>query len=567
MIQLRPFQSRLAQGIQDAWANGARVVYCVLPTGGGKTVIFSKFIREHRGASCIIVHRAELVAQASVTLARNGVWHRIIGPRELQRVCAALHMREVGKLFHDPRAQAAVAGVDTLIRRGEHLAKWLPTVTLVVQDEGHHVLRDNKWGKAFEMFPNARGLFVTATPLRADGNGLGRHAHGYGDVMVVGPTGRELIDEGFLTDYRIIAPPTDIDYSHVPISASGEFSMPALRSVVHESNTIVGDVVRHYKKFAEGELGITFAVDVQSASELAAAYRDAGVPAECVSADTPDEIRFAVLRKFRNRQLLQLVNVDLFGEGFDLPAVTCVSMVRRTESYGLYCQQFGRALRVMVDDDQWGQRTAAERRAAIAASGKPKAIIIDHVGNVARHGLPDVGRAWTLDAREKRSRTVDPDVIALRTCTNPECLAVFERFRTTCPYCGQTPTVGSRSSPDQVEGDLTELDPTALRALRGEIDRVVAPVVIPWGMPAAAAGGLRKAHAARADAQRALREAIALWAGWQRHMGYTDAEGYRRFWLTYGTDVGTAQTLGAREADELRERIERELNLKHVRAA
>lgn len=567
MVQLRPFQSELEQRIYAAWAAGARVVLAVLPTGGGKTVLFSKVLLDHRGASCVIVHRAELVAQASVTLARNGVVHRIIGPRGLQRACAALHMAEVGRLFYDPRAQAAVAGVDTLVKRGRELADWLPRVTLVIQDEGHHVLRSNKWGEAWGMFPNARGLNVTATPTRADGNGLGAAADGVADALVVGPTGRELINMGFLTDYRPIAPPSDIDYSRVAVGASGELSMPQLRSVVHESKTIVGDVVKHYLKFAAGERGITFTVDVESAVEQATAYRQAGVPAEAISANTKPEVRAGVLRRLRRGELLQVTNCDLLGEGFDAPAVTCVSMVRRTESFGLYSQQFGRALRVIVEDPHWGSYSNEQRLQGIARSGKPRAIIFDHVGNVARHGLPDVGRPWTLARREKRSRgPADPDVIALRTCLNPECLTVFERWRKACPLCGHIPEPAGRATPAQVDGDLTELDPETLRVMRGEIDRLVAPVVVPYGMPFVAGLGLQARHRDRAEAQIALRASIALWAGWQRQQGYSDAEGYRRFFLTYGTDVGTAQTLGAREANELRERIETELNLKGVYA-
>lgn len=555
-MELRPFQQSVHDQCIAAWKGGARTVLAVLPTGGGKTVLFSHIIRSTHAPVCAIAHRSELVSQMSLTLARYGVRHRVIGPRNLQKACSALHMRELDRAYYDPRSPVAVAGVDTLINRGDELRDWLPAVRLVVMDEAHHVLRENKWGKAFAMFPNARGLGVTATPLRADGMGLGVHADGVADAMIVGPTGRELIDMGYLTDYRVVAPPSDIDYSHVPVGASGDYSLPKLREVVHASNTIVGDVVRHYKKFADGQLGVTFNVDVEAAIEQAEAYRKAGVPAEVVHAKTPDDLRFNILRRFRQGEILQLCNVDLFGEGFDLSAVFSVSFVRKTESYGLYCQQFGRALRTMVDyGGDWGALTDEERLSQIAASKKPHAIILDHVGNVARHGLPDVARQWTLDRRERKSRSAGTDVIPLRTCENPECFAVFERFYKSCPYCGHTPIPARRSTPDEVEGDLVELDPAALRAIRGEIERVVAPVVRPFGMPYVVYKGLAKSHAARAAAQESLRETIALWAGFQRYLGRSDSEAYRRFFYTFGTDVNTAQTLGAREAGLLNERI------------
>ena len=166
-------------------------------------------------------------------------------------------------------------------------------------------------------------------------------------------------------------------------------------------------------------LGVTFATDVKTATELAEEFKAAGVPAEVVHAETKHRDR--ILEKFARREILQLVNVDVFGEGFDLPAMEVVSFARRTESYGLYVQQFGRPLRPDYAEG-FDLTTREGRLAAIAASHKPRALIIDHVGNVfPRHGLPDVRRTWSLDRREKRSRGVsDPDIIPITTCLNPE---------------------------------------------------------------------------------------------------------------------------------------------------
>ena len=553
-MQLRPYQAKAEADVFAAWGNGARYALLTMPTGAGKTAVFSSVISKSQMPACAIAHRSELVSQMSLTLARYGIYHRVIGPRNVQKMCAALHMRELDRQYYDPRARVAVAGVDTLVNRGDELRDWLPTVGLTVMDEAHHVLRENKWGRAYQMFPNARGLGVTATPLRADGRGLGRHADGVADALIVGPCGRELIDQGYLTDYRIIAPPSDVDYSHVPIGASGDYSLVKLRDAVHASNTIVGDVVKHYKKFANGQLGVTFNVDVQAAAEQAEAFRKAGIPAEVVHAKTPDDLRFNILRRFRNGEIMQLCNVDLFGEGFDLPAVTCVSMVRKTESYGLYCQQFGRALRATADID--GVHTDDERKQLIAGSSKPKAIIIDHVGNVARHGLPDVARVWSLDRRERRTRSTDTSVVPLRTCENPECFAVFERFYKTCPFCGHAPVISKRSTPEEVDGDLVELDPAALRALRGEIERIASPLVyFPAGLSYPARAAMAKRHEERREAQESLRKTIALWAGLQRHLGRSDSEAYGRFLYGFGVDVATAQTLNAKEAGDLEKRI------------
>lgn len=527
MTHLRPYQAELKGGVYRAWAGGARNVMAVLPTGGGKTVLFAAILGEHQGAAVAIAHRQELVGQMALALAREGIRHRVIAPDAVIRQIVAVQMIELGRNLYDPRAAVAVAGVDTLVMREPDA--WARSVGLWVVDEGHHLLRGNKWGAATELFPAARGLAVTATPTRADGRGLGRHADGVIDEMVSGPGMRWLIDRGYLTDYRIFAPPSDVDLREVAISAAtGDYSAPQLRAAVHKSH-ITGDVVGHYLKLAAGKLGVTFAVDVEAAVEQQQAYVAAGIPAEVVTAKTPDAVRAGVLRRFRNRELLQLVNVDLFGEGFDLPAIEVVSLARPTASYGLFAQQFGRALRPL--------------------EGKDRAIIIDHVGNVLRHGLPDAPRVWTLDAKERRSKSTVPAVIPVRAC--PECTGVYERVMLACPYCGHVPVPAERSGPEHVDGDLHEFGPELLAALRGEVERIDGAARIPQHLDGPAARAVHNRHLERQQAQGRLREAIALWGGWRTAEGDDLRVAQRRFFHTFGVDVLTAQTLGAREADTL----------------
>lgn len=530
MPQLRSFQQDAKTGIYSAWASGKQNVLLVIPTGGGKTVTFSNIIAEEQNASVAIAHRQELVTQISVALARYGVRHRIIGPKSVARTCTQLHLAELNRNFVDPLNRCAVAGVDTLIRMDPN-DPWFRQVALTVTDEGHHVLKNNKWGTAMTMFPNARGLGVTATPCRADGYGLGRHADGLFDQMVEGPSMRSLINEGWLTEYRIFAPPSDIDLSSVPLSASGDFSPPKLSAAVHKSH-IVGDVVQHYIKIAGGKLGVTFAVDVESADEIASAYRANGVNAQVVSAKTPDTLRASILRRFASGEIKQLVNVDLFGEGFDLPALEVVSFARPTQSFSLYCQQFGRSLRLK--------------------EGKDRAVIIDHVGNVHRHGLPDAPRIWTLDRRERRSRGVVDGIIPVKTC--PACVSAFERIYKACPYCGFEPEPTGRSTPDEVDGDLMELSPEALARIRGEID---AQPTFPYGAGPEVIGAIKKRHREKQEAQALLREAMAIWGGQRTAAGDDIPIAQRRFYHTFGIDVATAQTLNRKDAEELLERIKK----------
>jgi superfamily II DNA or RNA helicase len=549
--------------VYEAWHAGALNVMPVAATGSGKTVLLSKILYDEPGASIAIAHRQELVSQISIALARNGVRHRIAGAKKgsnLIRVISALQVAELGYSFFDPNAKTGVGGVDTVIRMDAADA-WFKQVRLVVQDEAHHVLKGNKWGAAAALFPNARGMYPTATPLRADGKGLGRHADGLVDAMVLAPSMRDIINMGYLTDYRIFSPPSDLDLSQVATSqATGDFNADQLRKAVHKSH-ITGDVVAHYLKLAPGKLGVTFAVDVEAATEIATAFRTAGVPAEVVSAKTPDALRAAILRRFKAREILQLVNVDLFGEGFDLPAIEVVSFARPTESFALYSQQFGRALRLMLSKEAGAVHaglTDEQRRAAIAASEKPVAFIIDHVNNVLRHGLPDARREWSLDRRERRS-SKKSDAIPLRVCVNDLCLQPYERVYKCCPYCGHYPPPPSRSSPEFVDGDLLELDAETLAALRGTIAKVDGDAVIPYGAAPEVVGAVRRRHWERREAQQALRNSIAWWAGLESAQGRGESESYRRFYHRFGLDVANAQTLGAREAAELMERVNVEL--------
>jgi len=249
-----------------------------------------------------------------------------------------------------------------------------------------------------------------------------------------------------------------------------------------------------------------------------------------VSANTPPALRAAILARFARGDLKQLVNVDLFGEGFDLPAIEVVSMARPTQSFALFSQQFGRSLRPLP--------------------GKSHAIIIDHVSNVMRHGLPDAPRVWTLDRRERRSRGKPDDVIPVRTC--PSCLSVYERIYRECPFCGHYPEPAGRSGPEMVDGDLAELSPEALARLRGEIDK---PLVLPFGAAPEVVGAVKKRYHERQQAQAALREAMAAWGGARVAEGMTLSQAQRRFYLDFGIDVASAQTLGRADADTLRGKL------------
>lgn len=559
--KLRQYQQELVDQTFVEWGNGHKNVLVVLPTGGGKTVVLSSIVHRQNAPSCVIAHRQELVSQISLALARNGIYHRVVAPTKVIRMIVSIHMVELGRSFYDPQGKCAVAGVDTLIRRGDQLRSWLPTVSLWVQDEAHHVLKENKWGKAASMFPNAKGLGVTATPCRTDGAGLGRHHDGLMDKMIVGPTMRDLINMGYLTDYKIYAPLNNIDRSQIRVSkATGDYNNNDVVKAVEESTLVtgktrvVGDVVQFYLDRLMGKLDVVFIPSIKQAEELERQFIAAGIPAKSLNGSTPDDERAAAIRKFANREYMVLINVALFDEGFDCPSIEVVQDAYPTTSYGRFAQRFGRMLRIK--------------------DGKEFGIYVDHACNImadvttVNHGLPDAPREWSLDRRVKRNSGVN-DGEPLRVCTNVTCLQPFPRVRKDCPYCGEpVPPPKDRSGPESVDGDLFELDPSVLAQLRGEVielDKFDEHVT-------AYRAQLQAKHTPKIyelshvkrfaqkletniESQRGLRDMMAWWAGHWRSAGATDDEIYRRFYLKFGCDWLSAMAMQSVEANTLAERV------------
>jgi len=564
---LYDFQQDVQNTAFGAYHEGAIVVMPVMPTGGGKTVLFCDTITKFDCPSVVIAHRQELVGQAALALNRERVPHSIIAPKKVIQQIIGLEHDLQGYSTYNSRAPARVAGVDTL-RNHDINDKWFSQVGFGVVDEGHHVLRENKWGREVLKFPNARWMFPTAHALRADNKGLGRDGgDGFVDRLILGPYGRQVINRGFLTDYRLVCVGSDVALADVPVGPSGEYNMPKLRAATHADNQIVGDVVKTYLKYAAGKLGVTFAVDKEEAIKLRNAYVAAGVPAEVITDETPITVRGQLMRKFKARQILQLVSVDCLGEGVDVPAIEVVSLVRRTASWQLLCQQVGRALRVMVDDQYaryWPQYSDVERLALIANSNKPKAIIIDHVGNIVWHakfrGLFDSRQEYSLLSGERNARK--SDAIPLRTCL--ECKQPYEQYLIRCKYCGNEPLPAGRSTPELVQGDLVELDALVLKAMRGESEKIMQPYVAPHGMPAYIVKAQMRHHHDRFRGQTSLRHAMMLWGGWQKHLGLQEREAQKLFYIRFGIDVLSAQALALTDATALEARIVAELERANI---
>lgn len=555
--KLRWYQQELKQAANDAWgALGPKSnVLAVLPCGGGKTVLFGSIVAEHTGSACLIAHRAELVQQISLTLARFGIRHRLLAPDETVRYICKLHLEKLGMCFYDPTARVGVASVQSLTpSRVARESKFINQCSLWVTDEAHHCQKDNTWGKAALLFTNAKGLGVTATPIRADGGGLGRHASGIFDKMVVGPTMRELIDWGYLVDYRVIVAETHIDLAGVSVGKEGDYVLDRGKGkAAVRKSSLVGDVVNTYQKHANGKQFICFTSDLETAEDIAEKFRAAGIPAKAVDGNTPATERDQAMREFESRQIRGLVNMGLFGEGVDVAGCELVIGARKTMSFNVHAQQFSRMGRLDILNElmaEWDSFSVYERLQHIAVSRKPIGMFIDHVGNCLdpRLGLPDAKSDWTLDDQERKSSSGPIDVIPNRACLNPVCLSPYSRALPACPYCGTKPVpTPGRSGPDAVDGDMTELEPALLAAMRNAVAAVAMPNDVYReqqhirSLPAAWAGSNVKKHDAHRTAQVELQSAMAWWAGEHRALGRSDSEIFRRFYLTFGVDWLTCQ--------------------------
>lgn len=396
MLSLRPYQSDAVEGVRNYYLQGFRAPLVVLPTGGGKTVIFSHIahLTVSRGKRVLIlVHRIELLRQTKKALEKSGVHAGIIN----------------ANYTPDPFAKVQIASVQTLVKRLHRLRQ---EYDLIIIDEAHHA-NASTWRQIIDANPQARLMGVTATPCRADGVGLGVAAGGYFDCMVMGPQPQELMDMGYLVAPKIYAPPTGLDFSDVDM-VRGDYDKGQILAKV-DKPTITGDAVDHYRKYADGQPCVVFCISVEHAQHVAEQFRLAGYRSEHADGSLDDDERQRRLNGLGNGEVQVLTTCDLISEGTDIPAIACAILLRPTASLGLFLQQVGRALR--------------------PSPGKDFAIILDHVGNVRMHGRPQDYREWTLEGAKKTKRTLKDDAAKVKIEQCPKCFAVHVPTPV-CPECG-----------------------------------------------------------------------------------------------------------------------------------
>lgn len=397
--------------------DGKRSILIQSPTGSGKTLLTAHMLKtaSSKGLKCwFIVHRRELIKQSIDTFSKVDFNFGVIASGWME------------ELHHNVQ----IASIQSLARRIHRLKD----PSLIIFDEAHHC-PSSTWSRVHEKYKKAFHIGLSATPQRLDGKGLGN----WFQSMIHGPSVEWLIDNKFLSPYKMYAPQSiKTEGLHTRM---GDFVKSELQSVV-DKPTITGDAIKHYQKLAKGKRAVCFCVSIEHSKHVVSQFNTAGIKAEHVDGETPKDQRDKAIERFKRNETQVISNVDLFGEGFDLPALEVAILLRPTQSLSLYLQQVGRALRTY--------------------EGKSHAIILDHAGNCERHGLPDEERDWTLDDKEKRSQS-DQQSASIKICG--KCFAAQLPGSEVCKFCGFEFDKSPRKV-DELEGDLQEVDVEAIRKKR-----------------------------------------------------------------------------------------------------
>jgi superfamily II DNA or RNA helicase len=319
---------------------------------------------------------------------------------------------------------------------------------MIIQDEAHHLVAGNMWGRIIEAWPRAFLIGKTATPERLSGEGLGEGHGGFFTDMVLGPDAGWLTANDFLVPARIFAPP-GIDLSGIKRFDTRKGHDEAEQRL--RQGQAMGDAVSHYRRTIEPHhngTAIAFCVSVAHAEAVAEAFNAQGIAAAMLDGTMDRGQRKRLIADLGAGVLKVLTSCDIVSEGTDIPSVTGAILLRPTDSLGLHLQQVGRVLR--------------------PCPGKTHAIVNDHVGNCHRHGLPTDPREWSLEGRTKRGKRAASDALPVKVC--PKCFATLPSAEPVCPICQHEFPPQAARELTVIEGTLQELPASVLaRRKRTEV--------------------------------------------------------------------------------------------------
>jgi superfamily II DNA or RNA helicase len=388
MIDLRPYQDDMITAIYGAAREGMRRMAAQLPTGGGKTIVFSRLIENtvqlRGGSALVLAHRDELLQQAEDKILQ-------VAPDLFGRIG-----RIGGGVASEIGADVVIGSVQTLARERrmrqllDARSAWQENrgrpFDLVIVDEAHHAAADS-----YQRILTALGAYeddgpivigVTATAQRADGRDLGDTF----ESLVYSRDMLSLMVEGYLCDLQGMALKLHgFDDSQLHTRAGDFIESEAGRAL--EAAEAPKHLVNMWLKNAHERKTIVFTPTVALAETTALEFLQAGVSAAMVCGETPMEQRRDMLRRFRSGALQVICNAMVLTEGFDEPSVDCIVVARPTKSKPLYVQMVGRGTR--------------------PAPGKQDCLVIDVVGVTERHDLTVLPVLFGMEISRERGEDED----------------------------------------------------------------------------------------------------------------------------------------------------------------
>lgn len=404
-MQLRDYQETFATGLATALAAGKRKLVGQLPTGGGKTVVFSaiasRFIAKSTKSVLILVHRKELLQQTRRTLYKN---FGIIA----EPIMAGMKYIKPARIY--------VGMVESVNRRVARL----PEIGLAIIDEAHIAA----FNKLHQFFPTQYIIGVTATPQAASKkNPMKNH---YDDI-VCSIDIPELINMGFLAQNITIAPKEVVDRAELAVK--GNDFQERMMGEKFSAPKYIQSTIHAYEKYGLGKKTIIFNATVEHSLRVTEAFRMAGYNCRHIDGNTPKPEREAAFEWLKNTKDAILCNVGIATTGFDEPTIELVIVNKATMSMPLWLQMSGRGGRI-VDADFIEEK---QKEYGHALLPKSAFTIIDMGGNATTHGDWCDSRDWNdlfHNPRKPSKSTVAP----VKSC--PECDAIIPAPAQTCKFCG-----------------------------------------------------------------------------------------------------------------------------------
>lgn len=344
-MELRPYQETARQKVQEEWEEGKKRTLLVLPTGTGKTIVFSKIIEDRvkKGERVLVIaHRGELLEQASDKLYKS---------TGLKTATEKAKQTSLGSFY-----RVVVGSVQTL-QREKRLNQFPPEYfDTIVIDEAHHAISDG-YQRVLQHFESANVLGVTATPDRGDMRNLGS----YFESLAYEYSLPEAIKSGYLSPIKALTIPLKLDLSNVKQQA-GDFSTKDLGTAL---DPYLEQIAEEMKKQCFNRKTVVFLPLVKTSQKFRDILNQHGFKAAEVNGESAD--RDQVLKDYEEGKYNVLCNSMLLTEGWDCPSVDCVIVLRPTKVRALYSQMVGRGTRL--------------------APGKKELLLLDFLWHTERHEL------------------------------------------------------------------------------------------------------------------------------------------------------------------------------------